>query len=58
MHIPGSTASGSVAQADGNFGIYVSPNDLASGIYFYTLHATSLEKKDNFMRTNKMILIK
>ncbi len=46
------------AQADGNFSLNISANELASGIYFYTLQARSLESNENFMQTNKMILIK
>jgi predicted phosphodiesterase len=46
------------AQADGNFSLGMSANDLPSGIYFYTLQARSLESNENFLRTNKMVLIK
>ncbi|MDR3667335.1 MAG: metallophosphoesterase [Ignavibacteriaceae bacterium] len=45
-------------QPGGNLSINVNANDLPSGIYFYTLHAKSIENNDDFISTNKMILMK
>jgi len=45
-------------QPGGNLSINVNANDLPSGIYFYTLHARSIESKEDFISTNKMILMK
>jgi hypothetical protein len=42
----------------GSYNVMFDASKLSSGIYFYTLQARSLENNDNFMRTNKMILIK
>ena len=45
-------------QAGGSLSINVSATELTSGIYFYTLQARSIEGGDNFIRTNKMVLLK
>jgi predicted phosphodiesterase len=45
-------------QPGGTLSINVNATDLPSGIYFYTLHARSIENDDDFISTNKMILMK
>ena len=45
-------------QVAGRFKIDVRADDLASGIYYYTLQANSTEGPESFRSTNKMILLK
>jgi hypothetical protein len=45
-------------EADGRYKIDVRAEDLASGIYYYTLQANSTEGPESFRSTNKMILLK
>jgi hypothetical protein len=45
-------------EADGRYKIDVKAEDLASGIYYYTLQANSTEGPESFRSTNKMILLK
>jgi len=45
-------------EADGRYKIDVKAENLASGIYYYTLQANSTEGSESFRSTNKMILMK
>jgi hypothetical protein len=45
-------------EADGRYKIDVRADNLASGIYYYTLQANSTEGPESFRSTNKMILLK
>ena len=45
-------------QNSGNYEIILNANGLASGVYFYTIHSTSFDGKQNFINTKKMIVMK
>ena len=45
-------------QKSGNYEINLNANGLASGVYFYTLHSTSVDGKHNFVNTKKMIVMR
>ncbi len=45
-------------QAGGDYELNLNVNGLASGAYFYSLHGTSVDGKQNFVSTKKMIVMK
>jgi len=45
-------------QPGGNYEVNFNASGLSSGVYFYTLHGTSIDGKQNFLNTKKMIVMK
>jgi hypothetical protein len=45
-------------QPGGNYELNFNASGLSSGVYFYTLHGISIDGKQNFLNTKKMIVMK
>jgi uncharacterized protein YlxW (UPF0749 family) len=45
-------------QSSGSYDVSFNGDRLSSGIYFYSIYANSIDGKQNYVKTKKMLLVK